>query len=178
MSKFDTAFDITMGHEGGYSNDPDDRGGETYRGIARNFHPQWTGWRFLDPKKINHKLLDPHVREFYLIEFWGKLQADWFRGDVAEELFDTGVNVGIRQAGKFLQHALNLLNNNQKYYDDLIVDGWIGKATLKAYKSMPIRYAKALTKVMNILQGAFYVDLMDSDSRREKWVGWFGRVSL
>lgn len=30
-------------HEGGYSNDPIDLGGETYKGIARNAHPNWQG---------------------------------------------------------------------------------------------------------------------------------------
>lgn len=37
MAIFNSAFKITMGNEGGYANNPDDSGGETYAGIARNF---------------------------------------------------------------------------------------------------------------------------------------------
>ena len=41
MAEFSEAFTQTAAHEGGYSNDPLDRGGETYRGIARVHHPDW-----------------------------------------------------------------------------------------------------------------------------------------
>ena len=37
MADFNIAFEITMGHEGGYSFDKDDAGGETYRGISRRY---------------------------------------------------------------------------------------------------------------------------------------------
>ena len=37
--------------EGFYNNDPDDMGGETYRGVARNYHPQWEGWAIVDARK-------------------------------------------------------------------------------------------------------------------------------
>ncbi|MDR1034997.1 MAG: hypothetical protein LBT40_00015 [Deltaproteobacteria bacterium] len=30
--------------EGGWANNPADSGGETFRGIARNFHKSWPGW--------------------------------------------------------------------------------------------------------------------------------------
>jgi len=38
MAKFNLAFSKMLFHEGGYVNDPDDLGGETYKGIARNSH--------------------------------------------------------------------------------------------------------------------------------------------
>ena len=37
MAEFETAYYLTNKIEGGYANDQDDKGGETYRGIARNF---------------------------------------------------------------------------------------------------------------------------------------------
>ena len=37
-----------MEHEGGYVDDRDDRGGETYRGISRNNFPDWKGWKKID----------------------------------------------------------------------------------------------------------------------------------
>lgn len=42
------SYDILIKHEGGYVNDPDDKGGETYKGIARKFNPDWKGWKIID----------------------------------------------------------------------------------------------------------------------------------
>ena len=39
MSAFDIAFKLTIGHEGGYVNDPDDPGGETNYGISKRSYP-------------------------------------------------------------------------------------------------------------------------------------------
>ncbi|MBW1801582.1 MAG: hypothetical protein JRJ85_12745, partial [Deltaproteobacteria bacterium] len=44
MAKFDEAFEKTTAIEGGYVFDPDDAGGETYKGISRRFNPSWGGW--------------------------------------------------------------------------------------------------------------------------------------
>jgi lysozyme family protein len=40
MTDFNQAFKITMNNEGGFSDNVNDRGGETWRGIARNFWPK------------------------------------------------------------------------------------------------------------------------------------------
>ena len=39
MSEFDKYFEELIGHEGGYVNDPDDRGGETKYGISKLSYP-------------------------------------------------------------------------------------------------------------------------------------------
>lgn len=41
MAEFNIAFQKTLTHEGGYVNDPEDSGGETYKGISRNNHKNW-----------------------------------------------------------------------------------------------------------------------------------------
>ena len=50
MANFDSAFDKMIRNEGGFklTNIAGDRGGQTYAGIARNVHPGWPGWRFVD----------------------------------------------------------------------------------------------------------------------------------
>jgi len=42
---FRKAFELVInGYEGKYSNDKDDPGGETYKGIARNMNKDFEGW--------------------------------------------------------------------------------------------------------------------------------------
>ena len=44
MAYFGDAFKKLSIKEGGYVNDKDDAGGETYRGISRKYNPTWQGW--------------------------------------------------------------------------------------------------------------------------------------
>jgi len=122
MADFKAAFERTMSREGGYVFDPDDAGGETYKGIARRFHPSWDGWEIVDEIKRfaqadladvldDNDTLQERVAAFYRAQFWNRFMGDAITDQrVAEELFDTAVNMGVHRAVTFLQRALNLLN--------------------------------------------------------------------
>jgi lysozyme family protein len=43
MADFKQAYQLVLQNEGGYVNDPNDPGGETYKGVARNIYIV-TGW--------------------------------------------------------------------------------------------------------------------------------------
>jgi len=183
MANFNKAFDITMGHEGGYNNDPDDVGGETYRGIARNYHPHWSGWNIIDDTKphIDHVQLDPHVREFYETKFWDVNLLDNFDSqDIANEMFDTGVNMGSGRAARFLQECLNYLNRDERWFKDLVVDGNIGNASLFALnKVLDNGDEEILLIMLNVCQGRHYMEYMRKSPTQEKYArGWFSRVKL
>ena len=52
MDIFDQCYDIVVKKiEKLYSNNPQDAGGETVWGIARNKHPEWGGWPIVDQLK-------------------------------------------------------------------------------------------------------------------------------
>ena len=51
MADFTKAYALTAAYEGGYVDDPEDAGGETYRGISRRYHPSWQGWQIIDTLK-------------------------------------------------------------------------------------------------------------------------------
>ena len=53
MANFDIAFRRTISAEGGYVNDPNDKGGETYMGISRRAHPTSKIWTYID--KVDKK---------------------------------------------------------------------------------------------------------------------------
>jgi len=183
---FINAFTKTMISEGGYSNDPDDSGGETYRGITKKNFPNWEGWVIVDQHKpkyleiINDSNLEYLVKDFYEKNFWvaNKLdQIDQLIPDLAERMFDVLVNMGPSRAGKFLQQTVNILNQNGKLYPDITVDGAIGPGTINTLKScIKNNPPKRVVAVFTAFQGSFYIDLMTKNQTQEKFVGWFDRL--
>lgn len=190
MADFDKAFNKTMANEGGYSFDPADVGGETFKGISRVYHPQWPGWKIIDsaksssdfPKNLNSdEDLQQMIRAFYKKNFWDTIQLDEIDSQkIGEELFDTAVNMGISRAGKFLQRALNYLNKNEELYDDLDDDGKVGEKTLDALDIILERGEEALLyKILNVLQANHYLEYMYKSPTQEKFArGWFSRVEF
>ena len=189
MADFEQAFAATSAHQGGYAKAPIDRGGESYRGIARVHHPDWDGWRRIDamrrkagfPRSLGRSApLQVAVRTFYRQAYWDRFRGDELPGQaVANELYDTAVNMGLRRAVRFLQSSLNLLNHDQRDYPDLIVDGWFGDKTLAALDTLLANdcSGEALIKLMNIQQGARYVEIMAGDATQERFArGWTERA--
>lgn len=109
MADFIRAYDEkTMPNELGYSNDPDDSGGETWRGIARNKNPHSPIWPIVDSYKGQQNFIrnlekDEALQDLVLQEFksdywdmvWGD---DILDQDIAAQLYDTAVNVGVSAA--------------------------------------------------------------------------------
>jgi len=139
MAKFEIAYKITGVNEGLYANNPADTGGETWAGISRNNFPTWSGWKIIDGIKqkygkstaiINkYGRLDPTLHEkeiaFWKSNFWDVNKLDQFNDQqVANTVYDFGVNSGTGRAAKFLQKVLKVVE-----------DGKIGPATLAALNS-------------------------------------------
>lgn len=190
MANFDKAFFRTMGHEGGYVNDSDDAGGETYSGISRRYNPTWSGWDMIDDMKQtpdfpdslddNDELQDA-VMDFYELMYWDVNRLDEVDSQgVASEMFDTGVNMGVSRAAKFLQESLNYLNRDERTYPDLVVDGKIGPASLNALDYVLGHGDEGiLLTIMNVLQGQHYLNYMKKSPTQEKYArGWLKRVEL
>lgn len=190
MANFNIAYKITKKREGGYNNDSDDIGGETFKGIARNYNPSWRGWRIIDnaktetsfPKNLSNRLdLDKLVKSFYKSRYWDVNLLDACPSqNIANEMFDTGVNMGVSRAAKFLQRALNRLNKNGLIYPDLVEDGKMGPNTLRALKaSIKYKGDSYIYKLLNIYQGSHYDKYMNKNSTQEKFaIGWLDRVDF
>ena len=78
MANYHIALQEVLKNEGGYVNDPDDSGGETYKGIARRFHPDWIGWAYVDNRDFKNPNLDKLVSDFYYIKFWDHQHRGFF----------------------------------------------------------------------------------------------------
>ena len=195
MTPFEEAFEMVMGEEGVYSFNPFDPGGETYCGIARNKHPKWSGWEYLDMQKTldNFKVryrpeLKSDVMEFYKDKFWDRISGDElnkYDNYTPLYLFDSAVNIGVGRASRFFQRVLNLLNSKQvnksiqKLYEDMPVDGLIGKRTINAFRNcIKQKRYEYLWKTYVIIWGNHYIDIMESDPKKEIFVGWISRLKI
>ena len=122
--------------------------------------------------------------DIYAAKYWDSVRADnimIMSEPVAHEVVDTAVNMGVKRAGKFLQRSLNALNNRGRIYDDIAVDGIIGWDTINALSEYLVqRDDDTLVKMLNCLQGAFYVEIAERREKDEKFIyGWFrNRVKL
>ena len=163
MADFLPSFERVLRNEGGYvlHTVKDDRGGATYAGIARKFHPSWSGWKVIDQGETPPADM---VRQFYRSNFWHPLRLDEVtHQDVAANIFDFGVNAGISTAAKLAQLVVGATP-----------DGKIGAKTLQALNAIDpdlfvARYA--LAKI------ARYRDIVTGNRTQQRFlVGWINRV--
>lgn len=131
MAKFDEEFDKVILAEGGYVNDPDDAGGETYLGISRKNNPKWVGWEVIDDikKKYGTKNITSRLKKdvaltnsaklLYKQNYWDVLELDDIPSqDISHQLFDTCVNCGKTTAIRIAQQVL-MMTITGKWSDEL-----------------------------------------------------------
>lgn len=167
--------------EGGYVDHPDDPGGATCYGVTEHVARAngYTGPMRELPRHLAYKIYEQQYFRrpgFHLVYEVSPA--------VAEELTDTGVNMGAVIPATFLQRSLNVLNRCQRLYPDLKADGVIGAQTigaLRSYLEARGREGEAmLVRNLNILQGARYFELTERREANEAfYFGWLKhRVAL
>ena len=121
MAKFDIAFRRTVNTEGGYVNDKDDKGGETYMGISRKHHPNALIWDYVDKIKAKYKTnseinialksnneLTNLVKAIYKSDYWSPLSLSKEPNQrLANQIFDNAVNMGVNATRKMLNRIKN-----------------------------------------------------------------------
>lgn len=172
-------IDDIIATEGGYVDHPNDRGGPTMYGITQSVARQ-NG--FNGPMKLMPRVLAEYIYENKYLKPINFDAIAEISSLVAAEIADTGVNMGPKTAAIFFQQTLNSLNRNQKDYADIVEDGDIGPATITAFKSLinkrGLNYTVGIVlKVLNILQGARYLELARRNQTQEDFMhGWLKRT--
>lgn len=158
--------------EGGYSNDPNDSGGETMWGItavlarAHGYTGEMKDLQRDDAKAIAHE-------EFYApLRLDAVAAYDWH---LAAELFDCGFNMGRSKAGHWLQLPLSLLEDAT-----LSVDGHIGDETLACLvqfsKHRGPQGAKVLLKCVAALRAVDFMNQTQvTPAKRGDLYGWLDK---
>lgn len=116
---FDQAFEKLIGHEGGYSNHPDDPGGETMFGVTKRvaIANGYAG-------AMKDLPLDT-AKTIYRKSYWDTVRAEELPDAVRFDVFDCSVNSGPGQAIRFLQRATGSTD-----------DGRLGPMTIRAVLAM------------------------------------------
>tara|TARA_R100000152_G_C6733529_1_gene157935 strand:- start:125 stop:610 length:486 start_codon:yes stop_codon:yes gene_type:complete len=156
LTTFEEIIEKVLAHEGGYVNDPNDRGGETKYGITKKFYPD------VDIKNLT---ID-QAKHIYHTDYWRRGKCDEIPSKLRHIYFDMLVNFGKRGAVKVLQKAANAKNK-----DKIDVDGGLGPATLKAIQNLELERVRAY----RVLR---FANLVIKKPEQERfWFGWFRRAT-
>ena len=163
MSNFAPAFERMIVNEGGYvlTNDPRDRGGMTYAGIARRSNPDWPGWVEVDQGRQPDA---QQVRNLYFARYWAPLRLDDVHDQhIARSIFDFAVNAGTGTAAKLAQIVVGATP-----------DGAIGPVTLRALNAADptvFGLAYSMAKIGR------YRDIVTRDKSQAGFLlGWINRT--
>ncbi len=98
MANVASALEKTLANEGGYVNNPADKGGETIWGITKETAVA-NGY-----KRAMKDMPLAYAKSIYKKEYWDTLRLDEVNNQVIAEIaFDIGVNAGVGTAAKMLQ---------------------------------------------------------------------------
>lgn len=184
MSNFDTAFDVVLGHEGGFVDHDADPGGATNFGISLRY---LLGRGDLDGDGVLDGDLDgdgdvdiddiialtpAHSKHLYHTGFWVPNRLPQVTNNkVATKIFDIAVNTGSRQAWRIVQRACN---TECEPGDELEVDGKVGPKTLGIVNAIG---QKKLIDAIRKEQLAFYENLVERKPSLAVFLnGWTNRA--
>ena len=168
MADYEKAFARLMEEEGiNLSNRKADRGGLTFAGISRKYHPKWTGWSYIDVGATPPLDL---VRAFYREVYWTMIRGEQINSQrVAEVLFSQCVNN--EDAGiKIMQHIVGV-----------IADGKVGQKTVAAI-NRATELASATPEEVVLMRyslahsARYHAIGMNDKTQRANWPGWWARA--
>ena len=148
---FDRAFELLIGLEGGYVNDPNDPGGETKFGISKRAYPALdiVSLTAVDAKRV------------YRRDYWEFVSGDALPWPLSYFVFDAAVNQGVSPAIRMLQQTVGV-----------DADGLIGPQTLSAVGKFPLDELCALYLAT---RGTRYASTAHF---KQFGKGWFKRLFL
>ena len=151
---FSTAFDYVILKEGGYSDDPLDRGGKTKFGISQAAYPS------LNVAEITLA----QAKNIYHKDYWEVIKADRLPPPIAFVLFDMAVNQGAGAAALALQEAAGVLQ-----------DAKIGPITIEAVSTEFKRDAAGFLLSLVTIRARRYLSINNASEERFEF-GWIARL--
>ena len=193
MASFDIWYPINHRNEGEWVKDPDDPGGETFRGARRDLWGFLPMWKSVDAAKDSNGIfrmgaLTPEgeaqiTKDVIHVARWGYWNA--IHGDeipnqsLANVWADSAFLDGPNTATEMMQRAMNKLNKAQKDFPDVPEDGGMGPITKAALNEcLRIGRGRYLHGNFKALRKVRYMERMEQSEKKEKYLGWFDRVDI
>jgi len=164
---FNHAIAFVLGKEGGYVNDPTDKGGETKYGISDKRDGIADGMTDVDgdgkPDTRIKELTLGQASQIYFRDYWYPSYCpDWPDG-ISLIVFDSAVQHGVKKAISLLQDAAGVA-----------ADGIVGAKTRAAVLAADPEWL--LTRYL-LRRARYYAEIIKSNPSQAKYLnGWFNRL--
>ena len=163
LPPFEAALRVTLQFEGGYVDDPIDRGGATNMGVTQRTFSAYLKAKGLPDKSVRD-MSNRQRDEIYRLNYWEAAKCDMLPPKIGACVFDAAVNHGVRPAGALLQRALWIAD-----------DGVIGPKTIAAAMESEERMT---VRSMLTVRRELYRLIVKSDPSQERFIrGWNNRVA-
>jgi len=157
MADFNQAISKTLVHEGGskFTDDANDHGGATKYGISQRSYPD------VDIKNLT----EGQAKDIYQRDYWNRVRGDDIHSQIiAENIFDTCVNMGVKSGSKLAQLSMGIEP----------ADGIIGSQSLRVINSADEKLFSAKFALEKMQR---YADICTADSSQKKYLlGWLNRT--
>ena len=167
-SLFYSTIPLVLKYEGGFTDNPNDRGGRTNMGVTQGFLDTYKERAGVSVDDVRH-LKEEDAIELYRTEWniygFGKLD----NSNVMKLVYDFAVNSGPLVAIKYLQRILN--GKGKK----LAVDGYIGENTNRAANSVDEKW---LVREIQKSRAEHCDRIVGQDPKQREFIkGWFNRIN-
>lgn len=167
-SLFYSTLPMVLRYEGGFVNNPKDKGGKTNMGVTQGFlntYKSRASVHVSDPKDLTIGDVVKLYKAEWDIYGYGKLD----NRNIMRLVYDFSVNSGPMHAIKYLQQALNSRGCNLK------VDGYIGEKTNRAVNGVDEGWLKT---ELQRLRAQHYDNIVDRNPEQKVFLkGWFKRMN-
>ncbi len=150
--KFYILLNYVLADEGGYNNDPDDRGGETNLGITQTALNEYTRVRHLPTKSVKN-ITKELATKIYYEDYYIKSGADKQK-DIRDAyiLFDTAIQCGTGTAKQMFKKAngnfYKLIQLRKQHYNNLATHDSRQKKFLKGWLNRLNKIEKRADKLI------------------------------
>jgi len=157
MANYNDAIVKTLAREGGarVTHVTNDKGGVTKYGISQTAYPT------LDIANLTEQ----QARDIYKRDYWDRICGDDIKSQlIAENIFDTAVNMGVRTASRLVQITLNISP----------ADGVIGSESLNVINT---QNEQSFIAYFTLAKIARYTKICLNDKTQSKFLlGWINRA--
>jgi lysozyme family protein len=166
MSRFAECLNHVLKFEGGYSDNPLDRGGATNRGITQATFDEWRVSNGL-PRSPVVGISGQEINAIYRNRYWKPVCAEQLPAPLDLCVFDAAVQHGTYRAAKWLQRV-----------SLSIPDGIVGPKTLEAVQAVIDAHGvdQVVEEYMDIRRH-FYAEIVANDATQKTFErGWENRM--